>query len=101
MYVTSTSKNSIKCKIDCKTSIAKVTGWSIIFRNSNATYFPLSSHADFLQLLEYVSESNSKQVYTIFGHDKIFAKYLRKKLNLNAKPLREISLKGLEKFLYF
>ncbi len=61
------------------------TGWSIRWNKSNA--YPLSSHVDFSQLLEYVEKSGAEEVYTVYGFTKAFADYINSKLGIYAKPL--------------
>ncbi|HLD81473.1 MAG TPA: MBL fold metallo-hydrolase RNA specificity domain-containing protein [archaeon] len=65
------------------------TGWaSTSF--SPRTYsknFPLSSHADFNELLEIVRQSGAKKVFTYHGFSRELASHLRKRLGVNAVPL--------------
>lgn len=64
---------------------AKATGWSLKFRSRNS--FPLSSHADFFQLLNFVKNVNPKIAYTCFGENQNLAFYIKRKLDILAKPL--------------
>ena len=69
---------------------AVVTGWSTLF--SFASFgidnsFPLSDHANFEQLLRYVEESGAKKVFTVHGYDKELAKHIKKRLNIDSRPL--------------
>ncbi|MGQ9720320.1 MAG: MBL fold metallo-hydrolase [Candidatus Jordarchaeum sp.] len=76
-------------------NIAVCTGWAInrsFFFAMQQAYnvdaaFPLSSHADFNQLLEYVAAVEPSQVYTTFGNPVNLAKQIRKKLKINAQPV--------------
>lgn len=66
---------------------AVATGWALHYKASSYdAAFPLSGHADFLGLLDYVRESGAKNVYVIHGFAEGFAKYLRK-LGINAISL--------------
>ncbi len=63
-----------------KFSSAYFSGWAL--KNNFSLFhktFPLSDHADFNQLLQYVEQSNAKKIYTYHGFAKEFANYLRKK----------------------
>ncbi len=48
--------------------------------------FPLSSHADFKMLTEYVENAEPKKVYVYHGYSEYFAKFLRRK-GFDAEPL--------------
>jgi len=83
-----------------KSARAAVTGWAVRFapRNFDAA-FPLSSHADFKQLVDYVMRVKPKRVYSCFGFDAEFSEYLRKKMGVRAQPLQPISQRSLRGFL--
>ena len=66
---------------------AFATGWALRFKNKER-FFPLSSHADFNQLLNFIKSVNPKIVYTVFGFTSQLAKHVGKKLNIKAKPLQ-------------
>lgn len=68
---------------------AMATGWS--GRSGFSKTFPLSDHADFNQLLEYVKQSEPKQVLTQYGFPREFAFQVRRKLGI---PARELNEKG-------
>ncbi|MCX8158136.1 MAG: MBL fold metallo-hydrolase [Candidatus Diapherotrites archaeon] len=70
-------------QIKKKISVALATGQPV----KRYKRFELSDHADFKQLLHYVKESSPKLVFTYHGHSEILAKYIRKKLSINAFPL--------------
>jgi len=61
------------------------TGWG--FRNGFDEIFPLSDHADFQQLMDYVKEAEPKLVLTTHGSEKEFASYVRRRLGIAARPL--------------
>lgn len=76
-------------------NIAVCSGWAAnrsFFFAMQQSYnidaaFPLSSHADFNQLLEYVSAVEPRQVYTTFGNPVNLAKQIKKRLKINAQPV--------------
>jgi Cft2 family RNA processing exonuclease len=83
-----------------KSAKATVTGWAVKFtpRKFDAA-FPLSSHADFKQLVEYVMRVKPRKVYSCFGFDAEFSEYLRKRVGVRAQPLQPISQRSLRGFL--
>ena len=62
------------------------TGWAGRFSRFKA--FPLSDHADFNQLVDYVEHAEPKKVYTTHGFAKTLASQLSHK-GFNAKPLEK------------
>lgn len=75
-----------------KTRTAVVTGWamdsSCRFRSGTDAAFPLSDHADFPGLIEFVKRVRPKKVYTLHGFAADFARTLRE-LGFNAQALSE------------
>ncbi len=70
-----------------KVVCAAVTG-QYLFRYIDVDkVFPISDHADFNELLEYVLHSDPKQIYCIHGHSKILAKELVKR-GYKAEPIQ-------------
>ncbi len=65
---------------------AKASGWP--YKGCFDRVFPLSDHADFNQLLEYIKLAEPKLVLTTHGFAKEFAYYVRRKLNIPARPLQ-------------
>lgn len=61
-----------------------ITGWDFY---KGSTCVPISNHADFNDILEFVKEVNPKQVYCTHGFHKDLAYLLRKKLKVNAKSV--------------
>lgn len=62
---------------------AMISGWGV---NASARYryrvdevIPLSDHADYSELLEFVSAANPKRVYTVHGYHQEFAADLRRR----------------------
>lgn len=64
-----------------------LTGWAE-FKDLRVPGFPLSDHADFYQLLEYVRLVNPKIVYCTHGYAEEFCKEVRRKLKIKAEVLR-------------
>lgn len=66
---------------------AVATGWALYYKMpSYDASFPLSGHADFPGLLNYVEESGAREVYVVHGFSREFAKHLRKS-GINAVSL--------------
>jgi hypothetical protein len=74
---------------------ALATGWK--YRTHFDTIFPLSNHADYNDLLEYVRLSNPKLVLTDHGFCEEFARKLNK-LGYNAKPLKQHKQKLISEY---
>jgi len=81
-------------------SLAVATGWALgkRFLRRDAA-FPLSSHADFDQLIQYVKRARPKEVITVHGFKEEFADYLRRKLGLKARPISALKQESLTEFL--
>ena len=75
---------------------ALATGWS--FRSSYDRIFPLSDHADFPQLLDYVKQCDPKLVLTMHGYERELANYVSRRLGIPAKPLAEKGQKILAEY---
>ena len=75
---------------------ALATGWT--FRSSYDKVFPLSDHADFPQLLDYVKQSSPKLVLTMHGYERELASYINRRLGIAAKPLASKGQKVLSEF---
>ncbi|MEM4336144.1 MAG: hypothetical protein QXY61_04000 [Candidatus Anstonellales archaeon] len=50
-----------------KTLCAIATGWAVKYRFSVDRAFPLSDHADFYDIVEYISQSGAKKVNFMYG----------------------------------
>jgi putative mRNA 3-end processing factor len=68
-------------------SHALATGWALRIHSPGPTSFPLSSHADFKQLLEFIRGTKAKMVYTFGGFPDTFPNYVKKRLHIEAKPI--------------
>ena len=81
-------------------SFAIATGWAL---KPNVNYvnaaFPLSSHADFNQLVDYVKRVKPKEVFTVHGFKKDFASYLSRKLGIRAREIPPIKQSSLRAFM--
>jgi len=80
---------------------ATATGWAAKFRLGNYDgVFPLSSHADFSQLVSYIEEAKPSIVYTCYGQDETFSTYITKRTGIRSLPLKNagtMPLLGSEK----
>ncbi len=77
---------------------AVTTGWALKMHSSRAGAFPLSSHADFSQLLQFVKDSGAKMVYGFTGYTDIFATEIRRNLGISSRPLPHFAQKTLQCF---
>lgn len=75
-----------KVMLNKPTRKALVSGWALTLRNG----FPLSDHADYPSLMDYVARVRPKTVYTYPGgySGRILADRIRKVLGIPAQPLR-------------
>lgn len=72
-------------------SRAVTTGWALRQAFRKFTSFPLSSHADHDQLLEFVRRVNPKRVYVFTGYSDILAAEIERKLGISAGQLPVIA----------
>jgi len=75
---------------------ALASGWG--FRRGYNKTFPLSDHADFPQLMQYIKAASPKLVLTMHGFEREFASYVQRRLGIAAKPLGMHSQKTLTEF---
>jgi len=61
------------------------TGWAVEWGGRWSA--PLSSHADFEQLVEYAERSRAERVFTVYGYSRSLAEYLRRE-GIDATPLQ-------------
>ena len=76
------------------TSAALLTGWGSLYSFASKgieRVFPLSDHADFKQLIDYVEQSDPHQVFTVHGYEKEFALEVKKRLGIPACSLKQKS----------
>jgi Cft2 family RNA processing exonuclease len=77
---------------------AIVSGWALRYRPQGTASFPLSGHADFGQLVEYIKRTNPKIVYTIHGFKEEFAKFVSHKVGIHAEPITPLIQKRIKDF---
>ncbi len=84
-----------RAALPVRTRWAVATGWALTrdFPGYDAA-FPLSSHADFYGLLEYVKSTGPRLVATVYGHSATFARFLNRmgfrSLSLDEKPVTRL-----------
>lgn len=72
-------------------SRAVATGWALRQAFRECTAFPLSSHADYDQLMQFVRSVNPKRVYIFTGYADILSTQIERKLGIKADPLPAIA----------
>jgi putative mRNA 3-end processing factor len=82
IYVTTGSEQMPK-----NVSRAVATGWALRYAFRQYAAFPLSSHADYEQLLQFVSAVNPKRVYVFTGYTDMLPVMIERKLGIKASPL--------------
>lgn len=80
-----------------KAVCAVATGWAMSYRHSSDEAFPLSDHADFNQILQYVEQSGPKKIYCTHGETEKLACELRKR-GYDAAPIEGIAQTTLNEF---
>ncbi len=68
-------------------SRAVTTGWALRQAFRNHTSFPLSSHADYSQLIRFVKNVNPRRVYIFTGYADILSAEIERQLGIRAGPL--------------
>jgi len=81
-----------------KATVAVATGWALRYGFGGATAFPLSSHADFNQLVQFVGETKAKAVYTVSTYARELADALTVKLGVRATPLAALDQRTLPEY---
>jgi putative mRNA 3-end processing factor len=87
VYVTTAGSNHLPRNA----SRAVATGWALQQAFRKFTSFPLSSHADYTQLLHYVGAVRPKRVYVFTGYSDVLSSEIERKLSIRASPLPIIS----------
>jgi putative mRNA 3-end processing factor len=77
-----------------KAARAFATGWALSMRGRNAA-FPLSSHADFEQLVSFIKACNPEKVYIFTGFAEELKQSVRSKLGLEVKAVPAINQRTL------
>ena len=97
VFLTSRHKNNLPPK---KYSTAAATGWAYnSWTNKYDVAFPLSGHADFKQLINYVKNVNPRKVLTLHGFKDELATYLTKKVGIKAQPITASTQKHLFEYV--
>lgn len=79
--------------------LAFPSGWALKFKpKSCSASFPLSSHADYYQLIDFVSKCSPKKVYTMHGFCRELAKSINNNLGIRAQPLSNAAQTSLHDF---
>ena len=78
-----------------KTAKAIATGWAMRISSEKFASFPISSHADFRQLIEFARKSKAKKIYTFTGYKNILASYLRSRFGIDAQPIPPLAQRRL------
>jgi Cft2 family RNA processing exonuclease len=71
---------------------ALATGWALKGWGFADRVFPLSDHADFAGILNYVEQSGPRRVFCCHGNERVLARALRQK-GYDAMPVRELGHK--------
>ena len=72
---------------------AVATGWAGSTRFQVDAAFPLSDHADFAEIMEYVERASPKKIYCCHGNEDILSRELRKRgFNASAVGETEVQL---------
>ena len=83
VYVTTTRRDHMPRNA----SRAVATGWALQEAFRSFTAFPLSSHADYSQLLQFIAEAKPKVVYIFTGYVDVLSAQIERKLGIKAGPL--------------
>ncbi|HOD89591.1 MAG TPA: MBL fold metallo-hydrolase [archaeon] len=87
--------HTLSLQLDRNVSAYVFTGWNYTRGVNNV---PISAHGDYRSLLNFVSQVNPKQVYTVHGFAREFAHSVEKELGINAKSLQELSQRTILDF---
>jgi putative mRNA 3-end processing factor len=68
-------------------SRAVTTGWALSEAFRSFTAFPLSSHADYNQLMQFIASVNPKAVYVFTGYTDVLSVEVERRLGIKAGPL--------------
>lgn len=87
---------ALEFELNKKVVTAMATGWG--YRNGFDQVFPLSDHADYNGLLEFVKACEPKQVLTMHGYTREFAHAVSRKLKIPARSLETNGQQFLSEF---
>ncbi len=91
VYVTTPND---KRSIGRRTARAFATGWALSLRGRNAA-FPLSSHADFEQLVSFIKACDPERVYIFTGFAEELGRSVKSELGLEARAVPSINQRTL------
>lgn len=80
-------------------ALAASSGWMLNARGRKVKGFPLSAHAGFNSLLEYIKQSKPRLVLTHHGFKEEFSRYVYRRLGIPSRPLNVVGQKMLSEFL--
>jgi putative mRNA 3-end processing factor len=83
VYVTTTRGDHVPRNA----SRAVATGWALREAFRSFTAFPLSSHADYNQLMQFIAAVNPKAAYVFTGYIDLLSSQIERKLGIKAGPL--------------
>jgi putative mRNA 3-end processing factor len=83
VYVTTTRGDHLPHN----SSRAVATGWALREAFRSFTAFPLSSHADYNQLMQFIASVNPKAVFMFTGYIDVMSAQIERKLGIKAGPL--------------
>jgi len=83
VYVTTTRRDHVPRNA----SRALATGWALREAFRSFTAFPLSSHADYNQLLQFIAGARPKAVYIFTGYIDVLSAQIERKLGIKAGRL--------------
>ncbi len=94
VYVTTTRGN----QVPHNASRAVATGWALREAFRSFTAFPLSSHADYNQLMQFIAAVNPKAVFIFTGYIDLLSAEVERKLGIKAGPLPVLAQTKLADF---
>jgi putative mRNA 3-end processing factor len=94
VYVTTTRGN----QVPHNASRAVATGWALREAFRSFTAFPLSSHADYNQLMQFIAAVNPKAVFIFTGYIDMLSAQIERKLGIKSGPLPVLAQTKLADF---
>ncbi|MFH0955117.1 MAG: MBL fold metallo-hydrolase [Candidatus Micrarchaeota archaeon] len=88
--------SALEFGVQKKVVTANSTGWS--YRSGFDKIFPLSDHADFAGLMQFVRDCAPKQVYTVHGFARELANAVSRRLKIPCRPLGKQNQLALTEF---
>ncbi|MHA1122298.1 MAG: hypothetical protein ACTSPC_05745 [Candidatus Heimdallarchaeota archaeon] len=78
----------IKEHVNYRSAIVTGMASRFIYKDYDAA-FPLSSHANYPELIEYIKEVSPELIFTMYGFEEKLAKAITNELDISAIPLRK------------